>query len=337
MRMYLLPCLSFAVAVLTLAACLPQAVRGQDAAKPAKPIPVILDTDIGDDIDDTWALGLLLKSPELDVKLVLGDYGKPLYRAKILARFLQEAGRADIPVGLGLGDASNASGPQAEWVRDYDLASYPGKVHKDGVGALIDTIMQSSEPVTLIAIGPLPNVAAALEREPKIAQRARFVGMHGSVRRGYGGSSEISAEWNVRADAKSCAKALSAPWDVTITPLDTCGLVNLSGARYASVRDSKDKIAVAVIENYRMWSTHKDKNNDAAESRSSTLFDTVAVYLAIEQDLCKMEELGIRVTDDGRTLIDESAKTMNVATQWTSLDDYRDWLVKRLTASASQR
>ncbi len=39
-------------------------------------IPVILDTDIGDDIDDTWALGLLLKSPELDLKLAVGDNGK---------------------------------------------------------------------------------------------------------------------------------------------------------------------------------------------------------------------------------------------------------------------
>ena len=40
-------------------------------------IPVILDTDIGDDIDDTWALGFLLRSPEFDVKLVVGDHFSP--------------------------------------------------------------------------------------------------------------------------------------------------------------------------------------------------------------------------------------------------------------------
>ena len=53
--------------------------------------------------------------------------------------------------------------------------------------ALIDTAMGSSEPVTLIAIGPPPNLKAALEREPRIAGKLRLAGMYGSLRRGYGG------------------------------------------------------------------------------------------------------------------------------------------------------
>jgi inosine-uridine nucleoside N-ribohydrolase len=298
--------------------------------------PVILDTDIGDDIDDTWALGLLLKSPELDVKLVMGDYGKPDYRTKILAKFLQAAGRTDIPIGVGVPDNADAVGPQADWVKDYDLKSYPGKIHQDGVGALIETVLASPEPVTIVAIGPLPNLAAALKREPRIAERAVFVGMHGSVRKGYDGSNTISAEWNVRADAKSCAAVFTAPWEMLITPLDTCGIVNLDGQRYACVRDSQDVIAANIIANYRIWSTHKDKNNNVADHRSSTLFDTVAVYLAITQDLCQIERLGIRVTDDGFTRIDPAAKSIQVATQWKDLDGFRDFLVNRLTTTAGR-
>src|SRR6516164_7533507 len=72
-----------------------------DAQPSGKPKPVILTTDIGDDIDDTWALGLLLKSPELDLKLVLGDYGKNQYRAKLLAKFLQTVGHSNVPIGIG--------------------------------------------------------------------------------------------------------------------------------------------------------------------------------------------------------------------------------------------
>jgi inosine-uridine nucleoside N-ribohydrolase len=204
-------------------------------------------------------------------------------------------------------------------------------VIKDGVQAIIDTIMQSDETITVIAVGPLPNIAEALKREPRIADKARFVGMHGSVRRGYGGKSTIDAEWNVRADPESCRKVLSAPWDITITPLDTCGLVNLSGERYAKVRDSKDPVAAAIIQNYRIWTKARDAKSEAAESHSSTLFDTVAVYLAFSQDLCKMEELGIRVDDKGFTHIDENAKKMSVATEWKSLDQFRDLLVQRLT------
>ncbi|MGA2258608.1 MAG: nucleoside hydrolase, partial [Thermoguttaceae bacterium] len=54
--------------------------------------PVVLDTDIGDDIDDTWALALLLRSPELDVQLITTTCGKAEYRAKIIARLLTVAG-----------------------------------------------------------------------------------------------------------------------------------------------------------------------------------------------------------------------------------------------------
>jgi inosine-uridine nucleoside N-ribohydrolase len=296
----------------------------------SKPKPVILATDIGDDIDDTWALGLLLKSPELDLKLALGEYGKNQYRARLLAKFLQTVHHASIPIGIGMDTEPRGEGGQAAWLKDYDLGSYAGKVHQDGVQALIDTVMGSPEPVTIIAIGPMPNVAAALAREPKIAQRARLVGMYGSVRRGYDGSKTVSAEWNVKADAKSCQKAFTAPWDMTITPLDTCGVVTLDGERYQRLRDSKDLIASTIIENYRIWSKANKAPNDAAEQHSSVLFDTVAVYLAMSHDLCRMEKLGIRITDDGFTRIDEQAKQVQVATEWKSLDGYRDFLVERL-------
>jgi inosine-uridine nucleoside N-ribohydrolase len=168
-----------------------EAAESSPSAPPAGKIPVILDTDIGDDIDDTWALALLLKSPELDVKLVVSDRGDTVYRAKVIARLLEVAGRTDIPVGIGVRESDNG-GRQAAWVADYDLASYPGTVHADGVAALIETIMKSPQPMTLICIGPVPNIRVALERRPEIANRARFVGMHGSVRKGYNGGPEPS-------------------------------------------------------------------------------------------------------------------------------------------------
>ncbi|MCK4627656.1 MAG: nucleoside hydrolase [Sedimentisphaerales bacterium] len=190
--------------------CVPMVHAGNSPRTASKKIPVIYDSDIGDDIDDTWALGFLLKSPEFDVKLVVGDMGKPSYRTSLFGKFIERAGRTDIPIGIGLTVNKTGGGRQSDWIKGYDLKSYPGKVYKDGVQAIIDTIMQSPEPITLIAVGPLPNIAEALKREPRIAQRARFVGMHGSVRVGYGGRKKISAEYNVKADTKACRKVLSA-------------------------------------------------------------------------------------------------------------------------------
>jgi inosine-uridine nucleoside N-ribohydrolase len=290
-------------------------------------IPVILDTDIGDDIDDTWALVLLLKSPELDLKLVTTDHGNTLYRAKVVARLLEAAGRTDVPIGIGI-RRGDSEGGQAPWVKGYDLAKYPGKVHEDGVQALIDAIMGSKERVTLICIGPVPNIKAALEKEPRIAERARFVGMHGSVRRGYNGKAIPDAEYNVKANAEACRAALSAPWDITITPLDTCGLVRLEGEEYAAIRECRDPAVRALMENYRIWC---GKNPERAEKASSVLFDTVAVYLAFSTDLCVMEKLGIRVDDRGFTLEDSGAKKMLCAMDWKSLPDYERFLVRRLT------
>ncbi len=298
------------------------------AVAQARKIPVILDTDIGDDIDDTWALTLLLKSPELDLKLVTTDFGNTLYRAKIVGRLLEIAQRTDVGIGIGIPQSESVGG-QAPWVKDYDLAKYPGKVYQDGVKALVDTIMHSSERVTIICIGPTPNIKAALDREPRIAERARFVGMFGSVRRGYNGKRTPEPEYNVKADPLASRRALTAPWPVTITPLDTCGVVRLAGEKYAAVRGSTDPLVRALIENYRIWC---GKNPERADKASSILFDTVAVYLAISEDLLVMERLGIRVADDGSTVPDPKGKEMNCALEWKSLPDYESWLVARLTS-----
>ena len=299
----------------------------------SSPIPVIFDTDIGDDIDDTWALGFLLRCPELDLKLVVGDNGKPEYRAKLLAKFLEVAGRDDVPVGVGLDVNPKKSERQAEWIKGYDLANYRGKVHRDGVQAIIDTVMKSSRPVTIIAVGPVQNIAEALKREPRIAQRARFVGMHGSVRVGYGGDEKIAAEYNVKLAPQACQAAFAAPWDVTITPLDTCDQLHLAGELYQRVYTSTDPIASAVVLNYRLWADARGQGSPAGvPTRSTTLFDVVAVYLAFNREWCGMEHLGIRVSNEGFTIEDDSAaKRLNVAMTWKNLPALQDLLVTRLT------
>src|SRR5512134_2032937 len=110
-----------ATALVVLALLSPLAADAATVETARPRIPVILDTDIGDDIDDTWALVLALKSPELDVKLVVTDFGNTEHRAKIVARLLEIAGRADIPIGIGIQE-NDALGPQTDWVKDYELS-----------------------------------------------------------------------------------------------------------------------------------------------------------------------------------------------------------------------
>jgi inosine-uridine nucleoside N-ribohydrolase len=275
---------------------------------------------------------MLLKSPELDLKLVVTDTADTVHRAKIVAKILEVAKRTDVEVGVGMRYPGRI-GVQGAWADEYDLKGYPGQVHEDGVDAIIQTIMHSDQPVTLIAIGPVPNIAEALRREPRIAERARFAGMHGSVRLGYGGSATPCSEYNVKMHTRECQEVFRAGWDMTITPLDTCGLVRLTGEKYQAVRRCKDPLIAALIENYRHWSIRGGQVLPDFEQRSSVLFDTVAVYLAFCRDLAVMEPLPIRVTSEGMTVVDPKAgKKMNVATGWKDLAAFEDLLVQRLTA-----
>ncbi|MGA2499224.1 MAG: nucleoside hydrolase [Tepidisphaeraceae bacterium] len=296
------------------------------AAQPAK-IPVVLDTDIGDDIDDTWALAMLLRHSHFDLKMVTTTHGSAEYRAKLVCKLLTVAGRTDVAVGLGAG-GRNGGDKQLAWVKDYKLTDYAGKVHEDGVQALIDLVMKSDQPVTIIGIGPTETLAEALKREPGIAPRAIFVGMQGSVRVGYGGKATPDAEWNVKCNVKASKAVFSANWkEMRITPLDTCGLIHLQGQNFARLATSQDKLAQAVLENYRIWAG-KPRVSDL--NSSSTLFDTVAVYLADpgKDPLFEIEELPISVDDKGFTVIDPNGRKMKVASKWKSLDGYHDLLTK---------
>jgi inosine-uridine nucleoside N-ribohydrolase len=270
-------------------------------------IPAILDTDIGSDIDDTWALAMLLRCPELDVRLVVSDTGNTEYRAGIIARLLEAAGRTDIPVGIGI-KQTDESGPQSRWVDGYELDSYPGTLHQDGVKAIIETIETSPVPVSLICIGPVPNIAEVLRKAPHIAPKTRFV---------------------VNQDVKACQAVFEAPWlDMTITPLDTCGRIRLRGPKYAAITGSRDPLMRAVIENYRIWL------NGKPDVESSTLFDTVAVHLAYSTEFLEMQGMRIKVTDEGFTVQDHDSNSVNVALNWADLDGYEDYLVQRLLGMA---
>ena len=314
--------------------CLNQTIKTSASGSTTK-IPVILDTDIGDDLDDTWALIMLLRSQELDLKLITTGFGNTKYRTRLLAKLLQNFGLTDIPLGLGL-DPTDQPGNQSDWLLDYKLSEYPGEVHEDGVQILIDTIKASPEPVCLLCIGPVMNIAEALRREPSIAENARFVGMHGSVYLGYDGAPKPAAEWNVKVDPNSLQKVFAAPWDCSITPLDSCGLVQLKDEKYQRVYQSNDNWVKVLLDNYKIWLPNipwYGPDHDLSK-RSSTLFDTVAVYMAHSQEFLRMEDVLLRVTDDGFTVIDEkNGRNVHCAVGWKNQSAFEDILVSLISNS----
>src|SRR3954452_21506955 len=89
------------LAVLLVLAALPSLLAAPARAEPPARIPVLLDTDVGDDIDDAFALALVLASPELDLRGVTTVDGDAHTRALLLCRLLHLVGRDDVPVASG--------------------------------------------------------------------------------------------------------------------------------------------------------------------------------------------------------------------------------------------
>lgn len=294
--------------------------------------PVVLDTDIGFDVDDVWALAYLLRCPELDVRLVLTGNGDTTFSAAMVAQLLAAGGRPDIPIGIGI--PLNATPPYHQaWVDPTALDTHAGPVHADGVGALIDVIEHSAEPVTVIAIGPMVNLAAALQRRPAITDESRLVAMAGSVRRGYLGADTPNHEYNLASYPAAAQAVFESDWPLTITPLDTCGTVTLDGDRFAQLRASTDPLVQAVIENHDLWCGSVEWFShlgiDPATS-SSILYDTVAVQLAVDERHVEIEELPLVVDERGATRIDPAGRTVRVATEWRDRTGFDDLLVARL-------
>src|SRR5215469_11314487 len=123
-----------AAGALGLAMAVGAECRGQTAsAATGNPQLVLLDTDIGDDIDDAFALALVLRSPELHLLGVTTEFGDTALRARLVDRYLKAVGREDIPVAAGVETKAPNHFTQAAYARQS-----PDRKHEDAVDFLLN-------------------------------------------------------------------------------------------------------------------------------------------------------------------------------------------------------
>jgi len=295
-------------------------------------IPVIFHTDIGTDIDDSWALLMILRQPQFKLLQVLVDTGDTSARAAIAARMLKCAGRTDVEIGLGMADTDTRCPiTLADWMKGYSLEGYAGKIVENGIDRTIELIHESPVPVTIISVSPPPALAEALRRSPDIARNARLSGMFGSIYQGYDVGSPQSKEYNVAKDVKAAQAVLGAPWlDAVITPVDTCALARVMEEEYAEMLKCEEPSVKLLIDSFNAWKDYY-KCEDEMRGTSSRLYDTVAVHLASTREFLKMESLKIRVNDEGYTMIDnEAGMPIDCAIEWTDRRGYSKFLSRTI-------
>jgi inosine-uridine nucleoside N-ribohydrolase len=254
----------------------PAAVSGNDhsVSSSASRRWVVLDTDIGGDDDDTWALALLLQSTEIDLRMVLTDSHNAEARAKIVAKTLEGAGRTNITVGIGRPWKTELGcGNMCGWSASYNLSHYPGRVAADGVGAFIELVTAAAKArrvVTLIVIAPCPNVLEFLQRAPLLARHVQVFAMSGSIYSGYTNAAPPSNEYNVAAFPEAGQAMYSAIWAAPITtaPLDTSHVMRIAGQHYQQLLSCSNPVVLLSLEATMFWANH------GGLTKSYTLDDT---------------------------------------------------------------
>jgi purine nucleosidase len=255
---------------------------------------VIFDCDLGDDIDDAYALALLLASPELDMLGIVLDYGNTPKRAQIACRMIYETGRENIPVVIGRKTVDNYSN-QFYWGEGFDKIQ---PVKQSAADFIIEQLRKYPDEVILITVGPVPNMADIVDKDPGALKLAKHIySMFGSFYMGYGSTPVPSAEWNVRADVAASKKFVSSGAKITFAGLDVTTYVILKYELIELLSNRKSPLTDAVVGLYSLWNFSR---------REPVLFDAVAVSMVIWPELFKTRKAFVKVTDEGLTVLDES-------------------------------
>jgi inosine-uridine nucleoside N-ribohydrolase len=298
----------------------PSCAQSASSSRSAAKTKIIIDTDIGDDVDDAFAVGLAISSPELEILGITTAWGDTKLRARLVDRLLAETGHTKIPVAEGIPTRSKTVFSQARWAQ----AGPPSKPHPAAVDFLLEQIRQHPSEITLVAIGPLTNIGAAIDTDLATFRKLnRVVLMGGSIRRGYDDLGYTpdrgpSAEYNIASDIPAAQKLFTSGVPIYVMPLDSTQLKLDETMRALLFRQSTPLTdALALL--YHEWG-----------QQTPTLFDVMAVAYVLDPALCPTESMPITVDKDGYTRTDTSAPPNAGACLSSDSDRFFHFVLPRL-------
>ena len=258
---------------------------------------VILDCDLGDDIDDAFAVALILASPEFEVLGLVMDFLDTGKRAEVACRMLYETGREDIPVVAGR-KTGEGNAAQLKWAAGFRKVR---PVEEEAADFIIRKLREYPGEVILFTVGPVPNMKDVMEKDPEVLKLARrVVSMFGSFYMGYGSSPIPSAEWNVKADADAAQAFLRSGANHLFAGLDVTTFVNLDREKRDILSQRNSPMTESLMALYSLWANQRNPEPDPI------LYDAVAVGMVLWPELFTTRKAFVKVTDEGYTVLDES-------------------------------
>ncbi len=199
------------------------------------PAKVIIDTDIGDDIDDALAIAFAARSPELELCAVTCVFGDTVLRAAMALKVLDVLGRPDVPVGVGVGKPLRCPLPahkpnQAVVLTDADRQRRPAAEH--AADLILSIVRRHPGEVTLAPIGALTNVALAIVKDPATMSKLGGLAVMGGV------FLKPGAEWNIRCDPEAAEIVFNSGIPIRACGLDVTMKCRMNDADLARIRDA---------------------------------------------------------------------------------------------------
>ncbi|KYH36058.1 MAG: hypothetical protein AYL29_015710 [Candidatus Bathyarchaeota archaeon B24] len=252
-------------------------------------VDIILDTDIGDDIDDALALLFALKSPELRVKAVTTVYGDVETRAMLALRIIEAMEIRDLPVQPGaskpLLEARPSHRPNQAVVLEGWKPKLPVRWKRDAGNAvklIAEMVEESRGDVTIVSVGPLTNIALALATYPWIAEEARLVMMAGCY-------SWQEAEYNASRDPEATRIVFESGIPLTMVGIDVTLKCRMN-------RDQVEAFKMSELPEVKLVYRMMEAWMEATGRRHfPILHDPLAVAVSFDRDLVKTMPMRIRV------------------------------------------
>jgi purine nucleosidase len=257
------------------------------------PLPVLLDTDIGTDVDDILALALLLQSPELELVGVTCVYGDVALRARMVHKILALAGQTHVSVRLGVREpllgqrAVYWGGHEGLGLLEADDAALP-LADEHAVDFLVRSVLDGPGSIHLVAIGPLTNVALALRREPRLATALARLTIMGGVIRGVDRLDLPYAEHNIVSDPEAARIVLHAGAPVYLVPLDVTTQTRIRRADVDRILGAGSPLQRAVARQVELYPPFSEKG-------FTYLHDPLALASLVWPELLQWEELHVDV------------------------------------------
>jgi len=299
---------------------------------------IIIDTDIGGDIDDAYAVGLALQSPEFKIlgfTTESGDINDPtgtLLKARLLTRLLKEVGRPEIPVAVG----TEKHLPKKQPFLGQALYAEGGPIsqsHPSAVDFLLEQIRLHPGEITLIAIGPETNIGEAIDRDAATFRKLkRVVIMGGSVYRGYNPFGHVvkntpDIEYNIAVDVPAAQKLFGSGVPLYVMPLDSTQ-IKLEELRRGQIFATGTPLTNILALLTYQWS------GDAV--RTPTLFDVMALAYALNPQLCPTTPMKLRIDDRGNTKPEAGPSNSEVCLHSDS-DQFFAFFMPRITGAVHQQ